>query len=105
MTSPSALPAAAGDAPRRRTFLRFLALSLVAGLVGDRLLAAGIELSDGNPLRLDGMLSMFVGLIAGREQAVVDQARDQAEGQEAQERPSTRSVAGGGRKGGRGRHA
>jgi hypothetical protein len=26
---------------------------------------AGIELSDGNPLRLDGMLSMFVGLLAG----------------------------------------
>ena len=65
MTSPSAPPAAAGDASLRRTFLRFLALSLVAGLVGDRLLAAGIELSDGNPLRLDGMLSMFVGLIAG----------------------------------------
>jgi signal transduction histidine kinase/ActR/RegA family two-component response regulator len=38
---------------------------MVAGVVGDRLLAAGIELSDGNPLRLDGMLSMFVGLIAG----------------------------------------
>ena len=37
----------------------------MAGLVGDRLLAAGIELSDGNPLRLDGMLSMFVGLVAG----------------------------------------
>ena len=65
MTSPSAPPAAAGDAPLRRTFFRFLALSLVAGLVGDRLLAAGIELSDGNPLRLDGMLSMFVGLVAG----------------------------------------
>ena len=65
MTSPSAPPAAAGAAPLRRTFFRFLALSLVAGLVGDRLLAAGIELSDGNPLRLDGMLSMFVGLVAG----------------------------------------
>ena len=37
----------------------------MAGVVGDRLLAAGIELSDGNPLRLDGMLSIFVGLIAG----------------------------------------
>jgi signal transduction histidine kinase/ActR/RegA family two-component response regulator len=58
-------PPATGDASLRRTFLRFLALSLVAGLVGDRLLAAGLELSDGNPLRLDGMLSMFVGLIAG----------------------------------------
>jgi signal transduction histidine kinase/ActR/RegA family two-component response regulator len=46
-------------------WLRFLVLSLVAGVVGDRLLAAGIELSDGNPLRLDGMLSIFVGLIAG----------------------------------------
>ena len=65
MTSPSAPPAAAGDAPLRRTFFRFLALSLMAGLVGDRLLAAGVELSDGNPLRLDGMLSMFVGLVAG----------------------------------------
>ena len=62
MTFPSASPAAA-RAQWRRPFLRFLALSLVAGLVGDRLLAAGIELSDGNPLRLDGMLSMFVGLI------------------------------------------
>ena len=61
----SLLPAAAGTRPLRRTFVRFLALSLVAGLVGDRLLAAGIELSDGNPLRLDGMLSMFVGLVAG----------------------------------------
>src|SRR3954453_22714372 len=63
MTSASD-PATAG-AVLRRPFVRFLALSLVAGLVGDRLLAAGIELSDGNPLRLDGMLSMFVGLIAG----------------------------------------
>ena len=61
----SATDPATADASLRRTFVRFLALSLAAGLVGDRLLAAGIELSDGNPLRLDGMLSMFVGLIAG----------------------------------------
>jgi signal transduction histidine kinase/CheY-like chemotaxis protein len=61
----SATDPASPDAPLRRTFVRFLALSLAAGLIGDRLLAAGIELSDGNPLRLDGMLSMFVGLIAG----------------------------------------
>src|SRR4051794_11031897 len=61
----SATDPATADASLRRTFVRFLALSLAAGLIGDRLLAAGIELSDGNPLRLDGMLSMFVGLIAG----------------------------------------
>src|SRR5215211_5693215 len=65
MTLPSAPPAALLDPSARRTFVRFLALSLVAGLLGDRLLAAGMELSDGNPLRLDGMLSIFVGLIAG----------------------------------------
>ena len=65
MTLPSVSPAPSVDPSIRRTFLRFLALSLVAGLVGDRLLAAGLELSDGNPLRLDGMLSIFVGLVAG----------------------------------------
>jgi len=65
MTSPSARPVPGDASSLRRTFVRFLALSLVAGLVGDRLLAAGIELSDGNPLRLDGMLSVFVGLVAG----------------------------------------
>src|SRR5689334_3916507 len=65
MTPPSDPPAGPVDPSLRRTFLRFLALSIVAGVVGDRLLAAGMELSDGNPLRLDGMLSMFVGLIAG----------------------------------------
>ena len=43
-------------------------------------------------------------LDAGREQAVADQAGHQAEGQEAEERPSKRSVSGG-RRGGRGRHA
>src|SRR6187402_1949972 len=65
MTPPPAQPAALLDPAVRRTFVRFLTLSLIAGLVGDRLLAAGIELSDGNPLRLDGMLSVFVGLVAG----------------------------------------
>jgi signal transduction histidine kinase/ActR/RegA family two-component response regulator len=65
MTSSSATPAAAGAPLPRRPFLRFLVFGLIAGVVGDRLLAAGIELSDGNPLRLDGMLSMFVGLVAG----------------------------------------
>jgi len=65
MTSPLVSPAAAGDPSLRRTHIRFLLLSLAAGLVGDRLLAAGIELSDGNPLRLDGALSILVGLLAG----------------------------------------
>ena len=65
MTSSSAPSVAAGDPSARRALLRFLILSVVAGVVGDRLLAAGVELSDGNPLRLDGMLSIFVGLIAG----------------------------------------
>ena len=44
---------------------RFVLLSLIAGLLGDRLLAAGIELSEGNLLRLDGTLSILVGLVAG----------------------------------------
>ncbi len=65
MTPPSDPPAAPVAPSLRRTFVRFLALSVMAGVVGDRLLAAGMELSDGNPLRLDGMLSIFVGLIAG----------------------------------------
>jgi signal transduction histidine kinase/ActR/RegA family two-component response regulator len=42
-----------------------LLLSLLAGVAGDRLFAAGLELSEGNPLRLDGAVSMFVGLAAG----------------------------------------
>ncbi len=65
MTSPSPSAAAGDLSVRRRTFVRFLALSLLAGVLGDRLLAAGIELSEGNPLRLDGTLSIFVGLTAG----------------------------------------
>ncbi len=65
MTFPPALPAAADTPSIGRLFVRSLALALIAGAVGDRLRAAGIELSDGNPLRLDGMLSMFVGLVAG----------------------------------------
>jgi signal transduction histidine kinase/ActR/RegA family two-component response regulator len=65
MSPPSAPPAATVVPSLRRRLIGCLALSLVAGVVGDRLLAAGMELSDGNPLRLDGMLSMFVGLVAG----------------------------------------
>ncbi len=65
MTFPSAAPAVAGAPSIRRPVLRLLALAVIAGVLGDRLRAAGIELSDGNPLRLDGMLSMFVGLVAG----------------------------------------
>ncbi|MEO5819748.1 MAG: histidine kinase dimerization/phospho-acceptor domain-containing protein, partial [Vicinamibacteraceae bacterium] len=65
MTFAPVPPAAAGDPSPRRVFFRFLALSVIAGLLGDRLLDAGVELSDGNPLRLDGMFSIFVGLIAG----------------------------------------
>jgi signal transduction histidine kinase/ActR/RegA family two-component response regulator len=59
-------PSAAGASrPWRGPLARFLLLSLAAGLLGDRLLAAGLELSDGNPLRLDGTVSIFVGLTAG----------------------------------------
>ncbi len=65
MTAPSASSPGSRDRSSHATALRFLALSLAAGLAGDRLLAAGIELSDGNPLRLDGTLSIFVGLVAG----------------------------------------
>ena len=63
-TVPSAARADSVPRPRAATW-RFLALSLAAGLLGDRLLAAGIELSEGNLLRLDGALSIFVGLVAG----------------------------------------
>jgi signal transduction histidine kinase/CheY-like chemotaxis protein len=62
-TSPSTRPGSAG--PGLPRVWRFLLLSLVAGVAGDRLLAAGLELSEGNPLRLDGTLSLFVGLTAG----------------------------------------
>src|SRR5262245_65445784 len=62
---PSVAPPDPDTTPAWRLALRFLLLSLVAGFVGDRLLASGIELSQGNPLRLDGTLSIFVGLTAG----------------------------------------
>jgi len=61
---PTALPAPVSARVWRFPW-RFLLLSLVAGFIGDRLLASGIELSPGNPLRLDGTLSIFVGLVAG----------------------------------------
>ena len=68
MPSPSSDPAAPpvqAPTPAWHIPWRFVALSLAAGFVGDRLLATGIELSDANPLRLDGTLSIFVGLVAG----------------------------------------
>ena len=63
-TSPSATPAGTAG-PGLPQVWRFLVLSLMAAFAGDRLLAAGLELSEGNLLRLDGMLSLFVGLTAG----------------------------------------
>ena len=69
MSTSSTVPPAAAPAetpPQGRSAAwRFLALSLVAGLIGDRLLAAGLELSEGNLLRRDGALAIFVGLVAG----------------------------------------
>jgi signal transduction histidine kinase/CheY-like chemotaxis protein len=62
---PSVFTTPPDPGPPRWTTVRYLALSLAAGLAGHCLLAAGIELSDGNPLRLDGTLSIFVGLVAG----------------------------------------
>ena len=64
-SAPSVAPPPPAPTPAWRFPWRLLLLSLCAGFLGDRLLASGIELSDGNPLRLDGTLSIFVGLVAG----------------------------------------